>query len=183
MCTQTDGNNRLASIELQQLKTVLQPLDRHTHRTGYVAAPPFRAAAHIEDLDRLISATCPSGNHQKTPFKRLSADIVVLSTGHFFVTFIRFVNFFFSMSTHSTSALLNPIGHSTRALRRLWRLSSRFALLDANLQLPGSQLELITVRDCFNCLTGGDSRCISHNRRMRSRQGRPMTRPCVARPA
>ena len=56
VCTQTNGDDRLVRIELQGGKTVLQSTDRCTHRTGDVAAPPFRRTAHIDNLYGLIAA-------------------------------------------------------------------------------------------------------------------------------
>jgi len=54
--TQTNSDDRLVRIELQTGKTVLQGTNGYTHRTGYVAAPPFRRTAHIDNLHGLIAA-------------------------------------------------------------------------------------------------------------------------------
>ena len=54
--TQTNGDDWLMRIELQTGKTVLQRTDGYTHRTGYVAAPPFRPTSHIDNLYGLIAA-------------------------------------------------------------------------------------------------------------------------------
>ena len=50
VCTQANGDDRLLCIELQKRKTVLQRMDRYTHSTGYMTAPPFSPAAYIDNL-------------------------------------------------------------------------------------------------------------------------------------